>query len=70
MWSIFDNYYSYQTVTSVSMAYGKMPLPSITICNMNPIRESKLLAHEASDEIKKTYNELLNHTQVKQHSYS
>ena len=68
MWSIFDNYYSYETATSVNMGYGKMPLPSITICNVNPIRESKLLAHEDSDKIITTYKDIAdhNHGQVKQ----
>ena len=61
MWSIFDNYYSYETATSVNMGYGKMPLPSITICNENPIRESKLLEHEDADEITKIYQDIVNH---------
>ena len=66
MWSIFDNYYSYETATSVNMGYGKMPLPSITFCNVNPIRESKLLAHEDSADITNTYKDIVdrNHGQV------
>ena len=54
------------------MAYGKMPLPSITICNENPIRESKLLAHEDADEITKIYKDIVHHKhgQVKTLLYS
>ena len=43
------------------MGYGKMPLPSITICNENPIRESKLLEHEDADEITKIYKDIVEH---------
>ncbi|KAK2167592.1 hypothetical protein LSH36_26g10056 [Paralvinella palmiformis] len=39
---ICEKYYSYKTTSSVSIGYDKLPFPSVTICNINPIRRSKV----------------------------
>ena len=64
MWSIFGNYYSYETATSIKLGYGNMPLPSITICNQNPIRHSMLLAHEDAADIMDTYMDIVEPAEV------
>ena len=63
MWSIFNNYYDYSTTTSVTMEYKHLPLPSITICNVNPVRHTSFANHSEEwvrDEYAKmsVYNEV------------
>ncbi|KAL4239574.1 hypothetical protein ACF0H5_000385 [Mactra antiquata] len=40
--NLFRTYYSYPIQTSVSLAFSAIPYPAISICNMNPVRASKL----------------------------
>ena len=50
MWSVFSLYYSYETTISMNIGYSTLPLPSITICNINPMRYSLLSEDEIEDE--------------------
>ena len=63
MWSIFDNYYAYETTTSVGIAYKQLPFPSITICNVNPVRHSQLM-EQASPDVRHAYVNMHNKTKV------
>ena len=45
MVSIFHKYFSYETTTSVDLEYSHLPLPSITFCNVNVIRQSEIKKH-------------------------
>ena len=63
MWSIFGNYYAYETSTSVNVGYKHLPFPSITFCNVNPVRHSELLNHP-NDVATETYKALVNGTKV------
>lgn len=40
--SIFVNFFQYPTKTTVMIKFNPLPLPAITICNMNIIKKSKL----------------------------
>ncbi|ELU11651.1 hypothetical protein CAPTEDRAFT_212535, partial [Capitella teleta] len=40
--TILQNYLSYGTSTSISISYDYLDFPSITLCNLNPIRYSML----------------------------
>ncbi|KAL4239590.1 amiloride-sensitive sodium channel [Mactra antiquata] len=42
LYNLFRTYYSYPIQTSVSLEFSAIPYPAISICNMNPVRKSKL----------------------------
>ena len=48
-YSVFSKYYSYLTTASVGMGYDNLAFPTVTICNMNPIRRSA--SSRFSDEL-------------------
>ncbi|KAL4240209.1 hypothetical protein ACF0H5_001003 [Mactra antiquata] len=51
--SLFRTYYSYPIQTSVSLEFNAIPYPAISICNMNPVKASKL---NQSDELQELLN--------------
>ena len=46
----------------MNLGYEHLPFPSITICNINPIRYSKLPL--ATDELKEFYYNLTNNNEA------
>ncbi|XP_045176367.2 degenerin mec-4-like [Mercenaria mercenaria] len=44
---LFKTFYSYPIQTSVSLEFNSINFPAISICNMNPVRNSKLNMSEA-----------------------
>ena len=44
---VFTKYYKRETSSSVKLDYAKLDFPSVTICNLNPIRKSQ--AHLAGE---------------------
>ena len=63
MWSIFINYYAYETTTSIGLGYNHLALPSITFCNVNPVRHSQLMEH-SDDYIREEYEAMVEGNQV------
>ena len=55
-YKVFHKYYKYETTTSVSIGYDKLSFPSLTLCNINPIRLSK--ANEIGGSIKEFVSSL------------
>ena len=48
--SISITYFERKTTSSINLGYAPLPFPSITLCNINPIRLNKL--DLASDDMK------------------
>ena len=42
LYYVCTQYYSYDSTTKITLGYKSLPFPSISICNINPIRISKL----------------------------
>ena len=55
-YKIFEKYYSRKTTTSVSIGYDNLAFPSFTLCNINPIRRSKV--YEAGGPIAEFVDEI------------
>ena len=58
MKSIYDKYYSYETTTSIKLKYSKLPFPSVTVCNINPLRKS-MLEKYANEELVRLYEDVI-----------
>ena len=56
-------YYSYDTNTKISLGYKSLPYPSISVCNINPIRMSQIKL--ASKELQDFINDLVPQTEFK-----
>ena len=42
LYEIFSKYYAAETSSSVKLGYASLDFPSVTFCNLNPIRKSHL----------------------------
>ncbi|CAD5121661.1 DgyrCDS10151 [Dimorphilus gyrociliatus] len=59
----FTKYYNYPTMTNIKVPLArKLPFPTITFCNENPIRKSML--HEAGEEIQRLVENGLNYQNI------
>lgn len=58
---VFWTYFSYPVKFRVEMKYGKLDFPSVTVCNKNPIKQSRL-PPEVEQMIELRYGSKLNHT--------
>ncbi|XP_060598498.1 amiloride-sensitive sodium channel subunit alpha-like [Ruditapes philippinarum] len=54
LYYLFNTYYSYPVQTSVKLDFDSIAFPAITLCNMNPVRKSKLDNSEELTEVLKS----------------
>ena len=56
---LIDEFFQYPVNTQVTLSYEKLPFPSITVCNINPVRKSAVEASGVSPALNQFASQLM-----------